>query len=82
MLEQILHQLEIIMATQAELAQQLTDAAAKAEKVGNETRTLLTQIQALLDQVANATAVSPELQAAADAVTAQLAVVDDLVADA
>lgn len=71
------------MATQKELADQLAAATAKADKIGNETRTLLTRIQELLDQIANNTSnVTPELQAAADALSAQLQVVDDLVPDA
>lgn len=69
------------MATQSELAAQLTAATAKAEKIGNETRTLLTRITELLEQLNNAGTVTPELQAAADALQAQLEVVDNLVPD-
>lgn len=71
-----------IMATQEELAAQLTAAAAKAEKIGNETRALLTKIEELLAALAAGATVSPEVQAAADAVTTQLEVVDTLVPDA
>lgn len=71
-----------IVATQEEVVQQLNAAKAQAEKIGGETRTLLTRIEDLLAQLANAANVTPELQAAADAVTEQLAVVDDLVPDA
>lgn len=69
------------MSTQAELAAQLTASAAHAEKVGGETRKLLDKIIELLAEIANAP-VTPELQAAADAVDEQLQIVDDLVPDA
>lgn len=69
------------MATQEELAAQLTAAAAKAEKIGNETRSLLTRIEELLAALTAGATVSPEVQAAADAVSAQLEVVDALVPD-
>jgi ABC-type transporter Mla subunit MlaD len=71
-----------IMATQAELAAQLTAATEQAAKIGGETRTLLTNIEDLLAQLATAGGVTPELQAAADALKAQLDVVDALVPDA
>lgn len=70
------------MATQSELAAQLTTVTAQVTKIGGETRTLLTKIQELTDALANQPGVTPELQAAADALAAQVAVVDDLVPDA
>ena len=70
-----------IMATQEELAAQLTAATEQAAKIGGETRTLLTRIEELLAQIAAGSVVNPELQAAADALKAQLDVVDGLVAD-
>lgn len=79
---QINWKLDKIMATQAELTQQLNDQAAQAAKIGNETRSLLDKIQELLAVIAAGQNVSPELQAAADAVGAQLNIVDALVPDA
>lgn len=70
-----------LMAKQAELAQQLRDNAERLEKVAGETRSLLETIDALKDAVEAADNVSPELQAAADKVFAQTAVVDGLVPD-
>ena len=71
-----------LMATQDELKVQLDEMTAQADKIGGETRTLLTRIEDLLVQLANAANVTPELQAAADALKAQLTVVDELVPDA
>lgn len=70
------------MATQAELTAQLQAASAKIEKVGGETRSLITKVQELTDVINNLPEVSPELKAAADNVTAQLEIVDGLVPDA
>lgn len=67
---------------QSELAQSLTETAAKVEKVGAETRTLLTKVQELTDAVNNAGNTTPEVDAALQALQAQVAVVDDLVPDA
>ena len=78
-----LEEMEIrIMATQADLAAQLTATALQVEKVGGETRGLITKVEELLAQLAASTEVNPELQAAADAVKAQVDVVDALVPDA
>jgi len=74
--------LETIMATQQELTAQITAATEKLTKIGTETGTLLTKIEELKTALANAGNVSPELQAAVDALAAQAAVVDDLVPDA
>jgi hypothetical protein len=73
-----------IMATQAELTTQLAATTAKVTKIGTETRTLLDKITALQTAIDNMPAgtVTPELQAAADALDAQVTVVDDLVPDA
>lgn len=80
LLARINWKLDKIMATEAELAAQLQDNTAQIQKIGTETRSLLDKVQQLLDQIASAQ-VSPELQAAADGVKAQLQVVDDLVPD-
>jgi hypothetical protein len=78
-----LKELELkIMASQAELAAQLKANTEQAAKIGAETQTLLDKIRDLLEQLANQSGVTPELQAAADALKAQLQVVDDLVPDA
>jgi uncharacterized protein YoxC len=70
-----------IMATQDEIIAQQQAQAAKIEKIGNETRTLIDKVKELLD-IINAGEVKPELKAATDAVDAQLQIVDDLVPDA
>jgi len=69
------------METQTELTAQLTEIAVKVEKVGVETRTLLTKIEALQDALENQGNVTPELQAAADALAVQVEIVDNLVPD-
>ncbi len=69
-----------IMATQKELTEQLAAQGEQIKKIGGETRTLIDLNKALLEQVANAP-VTSELKAAADAVDAQLKIVDDLVPD-
>lgn len=72
-----------IMANQQELAQQVKDLTAKVNKVGTETRTLLTKIDELTAIIAEGgTVVSPELQAAVDDLQIQVNVVDELVPDA
>ncbi len=73
--------LEKIMATQTELVAQLTAVNDQLKKIGTETAGLLAKIDELKAVIAAGT-VSPELQAAVDALTAQAKVVDDLVADA
>ena len=71
-----------IMATQEEVTAALVAAKAHVDKIGTETRTLLTRITELLAQIAaNQSTVTPELQAAVDDLQAQLQVVDDLVPD-
>lgn len=74
--------LEKIMATQAELAAQLRDLGTELGKIGGETTTLLQKISDLEAQIANLDNVTPELQAAFDAVKQQAQTVDDLVPDA
>jgi len=71
------------METQAQSAARVTALTAEVTKIGTETRTLLTKIDdltALLNSGQVQT--SPELQAAIDALQAQVQVVDDLVPDA
>lgn len=70
------------MATQKEVADQLKDVTAKLSKIGTETGTLLTKIEELKAVIEAGGNVTPELQAAVDALAAQAQVVDDLVPDA
>jgi len=82
-LEVIDSHLHKIMATQAESAAQVTTLTAQVTKIGTESRTLLTKIDELLALIAGGSPnTSPELQAAIDALQAQVQVVDDLVPDA
>lgn len=70
-----------IMATQAELAQAVNQISTQVGKIKDETSGLQQKITDLENAVGNQDNVSPELQAAVDALKAQVQVVDDLVAD-
>lgn len=68
--------------TQAELTQGLTDLKEQVSKIGVESSKTLekvAELQAVIDGMGN---VSPELQAAFDALKAQVQVTDDLIPDA
>ena len=84
-LKRILSRLENLMATQSELATQMATVTAVVQKVGTESAATLALVTALQKQIANLLAnggnVTPELQAAVDALAAQIKVVDDLVPD-
>lgn len=88
--ERIFRALEIIdghlhkiMATQSESAAQVQKLTDEVNKIGTETRSLLTKIDELMAIIASGQVqTSPELQAAIDALQAQVQVVDDLVPDA
>ena len=82
LLKTLLRKVDSIMATQAELTAQVQAATTTLAKIGTETSTLLDRIAELTNVIANGPAVSPELQSAVDALTAQAKVVDDLVPDA
>lgn len=71
-----------IMTTQAEAAASLQSVSATLDKVSAETSGLLAEVQALKDAAANSDSVSPELQAAIDAVTSRASAIDALVPDA
>ena len=73
---------EKLMATQAELTEQVKAISATLTKIGGETTTLLQKVSDLQAVIANGPPVTPELQAAVDALAAQAKVVDDLVPDA
>ncbi len=81
-LDRIEQTLNKIMATQAELAAQLNDLGAELGKIGAETQSLLDKIEELGKIIAAGGDVTPELQAAFDAVKAQAQAVDDKVPDA
>ncbi len=68
------------MATQQDAAAELANVNQQLQKIGTETQGLLDKITAL-EQAAGNADVTPELQAAIDAVVAQAKVVDDLVPD-
>jgi hypothetical protein len=68
------------MPTQADAAAELQNVNQQLQKIGTETQSLLDKITAL-EQAGGGSDVSPELQAAIDAVVAQAKVVDDLVPD-
>lgn len=81
LLRELVSQIRKIMATQQELAVQLTTATDQLKKIGGETKTLLQKVDELTAIINAGGPVSPELQSAADALTAQAKVVDDLVPD-
>lgn len=75
-----------IMATQAELAQSLTDLTVQVNKIGEESKATLQKVTDLETALANAATagqtVAPEVQAAFDALKASVQAVDDLVPNA
>jgi hypothetical protein len=71
-----------IMATQAELTQGLNDLTAQVTKIGAETAATLQKVSDLEAAIAGAGGVDPSVQAAFDALKAQVQAVDDAVADA
>lgn len=73
---------ETFMATQAELAVELTAVKDQVIKVGNETRTLISRVETLTTALENAGGTTPEVDAALLAVKEQLVIVDELVPDA
>ena len=73
---------ELIMATQTELAADIANVTAQVAKIGTETAALLQKVTDLQTIIDSQGGVSPELQAAVDALKAQITVVDDLVPDA
>lgn len=77
--KRITNLLEIIMATQAELAQQLRDITAQNEKARAE---ILTKIADLETALANAGATTPEVDEAVAALKASVQTDDDLNPDA
>lgn len=76
------HLIKKLMATQAEIAQQLADLGTQIGKIGTETTATLQKVAELEAALGNQTDVSPELQAAFDGLKAQVQVVDDLIPDA
>lgn len=78
--------LEDVMTTQNELVTQITALTATVAKIGTETTFLKESVAALQTQLAEAGGaggtITPELQAAVEALAAQIQVVDALVPDA
>jgi DNA-binding protein H-NS len=72
---------KLIMATQAELKQQIEDLTVQVVKIGTETDGLKQLVTDLEEALAAAGTVAPEVQAAFDALKASVQAVDDLVAD-
>ena len=74
---------ELIMATEAEITGLLTAATAQLQKIATESAATLQKVTDLETIIASmGTNVTPELQAAVDALRAQVQLVDDLVPDA
>lgn len=72
----------LIMATKTEFAAAIEGVTAHVAKVGEETRALIARVNDLTAAVEEAGNSSPEMDAALDALKAQVAVVDGLVPDA
>lgn len=70
------------MATNAELVQGMSDLGAQVQKIGAETSTTLQKVSDLEAAIAGAGGVDPSVQAAFEALKAQVQVVDDLIPDA
>lgn len=70
-----------IMASQSELAASIRRVTENVAKIGGETRSLLSKIQALTDAMAAAGGTTPEVDAAMADLQAQVVVVDGLVQD-
>ena len=70
-----------LMATQAELVTELQAISAAVGKIGTETTATLAKVAELEAALAAAGEVSPAVQAAVDALKAQVEVVDGLVPD-
>jgi hypothetical protein len=81
-LHKLNRKLNQIMTTQAEEVVQIQALTAQVGKIAVETQTLLTKIDELTAALAAAGAVDPAVQAALDALQAQVSVVDALVPDA
>lgn len=71
-----------IMATQAEIAQQLATLTVQITKIGTETSTTLQKVADLEAALGNQEGVTPELQEAFDALKLSVQNVDDLIPDA
>ena len=70
------------MATQNELATELSTVTAAVQKIGVETSATLQKVADLEAALANGGMTSPEVDAAVAALKAQVQVVDDLIPDA
>lgn len=81
-LHAILNKVSRIMTTQTELATSIADLTTTVQKIGTETTATLQKVTDLEAALANAGSVAPEVQAAFDALKAQVQAVDDLVPDA
>lgn len=62
-------------------ADEINAITAQVAKIGTETTATLAKVAELEEALANAGEISPEVQAAFDALKAQVQVVDDLVVD-
>jgi len=69
------------MSNQTDIAQGLTALTAQVAKIGEESKATLQKV-ADLEAAINNAPVTPELQAAFDALKAQVILVDDLIPDA
>lgn len=77
----IISKLDQIMSTQAEIAAGLNAATDQLKKIATESSKTLQKVADLEAALNNQSNVTPELQAAFDALKTQVQVVDDLVPD-
>jgi len=80
-LSQLLHKVNQLMATQAELAADLNAVRDQVAKIGGETAATLQKVIDLEAALVAAGNTSPEVDAAVAAVKDQVKVVDDMIAD-
>lgn len=81
-LNELDNQLKEIMAKQSDLAQEMATITAQVAKIGEESKATLQKVADLEAALASQDNVTPELQAAFDALKSQVTVVDDLIPDA
>jgi hypothetical protein len=80
-LDSVINLLKAILMKQTEAVAVLAQSAQTLDKISGETTSLLTEIQTLRDIIAGMDNVSPELEAAVNAVAARATAIDGLVPD-
>jgi outer membrane murein-binding lipoprotein Lpp len=82
LLQLLLNQGDMLMATMKEVTDKLTALAGQVGKIDTEVQGLKALVATLQTTIANGPPITPELQAAVDAVAAAVQRVDDEIPDA